>query len=339
MDTSISLKGRSFLTLKDYSTEEILYLLQLSTELKAKKKGQAFDVALKGKLLKKKNIVLIFDKTSTRTRCSFEVAAFDEGAQVTFLTNSQMGKKESVEDTAKVLGRMYDGIQYRGFSPEVIREISLHSQVPVWNGLTDDDHPTQVLADVLTAMEHTGKSPDKLKFAYIGDGRNNVSNALMIGAAKLGMEYRIAAPKELFPSEELVASLQDDVKKSGAKLSFTTDVKEAVKGVDVIYTDIWVSMGEEDQTDKRIALLKDYQVTMDLLKASGNKKVIFEHCLPSFHDLNTSVAQQIHKTHGLVELEVTDEVFRSKHSVVFDEAENRMHTIKAVMVATLSDKL
>lgn len=267
------------------------------------------------------------------------MAAFDEGAQVTFLTNSQMGKKESIEDTAKVLGRLYDGIQYRGFSPAVIREIAQHSQVPVWNGLTDDDHPTQVLADVLTAMEHTGKDPNQLKFAYIGDGRNNVSNALMIGAAKLGMEYRIAAPKELFPDESLVASLAEDAKLSGAKIVVTTDPNEAVKGVDVIYTDVWVSMGEEDQTEKRVKLLKEYQVTMDLLKASSNPEVLFEHCLPSFHDLNTSVAQQIHEQFGLRELEVTDEVFRSSHSVVFDEAENRMHTIKAVMVATLTDLL
>ncbi|MBZ4673759.1 MAG: Ornithine carbamoyltransferase [Spirochaeta sp.] len=333
----IPMKGRSFLTLKDYTGQEILDLLQLSADLKAKKKGNTYPRKLQGKLLEGKNIVLIFDKSSTRTRCSFEVAAFDEGACVTFLTNSQMGKKESIEDTAKVLGRMYDGIQYRGFSPEVIRDIALYSNVPVWNGLTDDDHPTQVLADVLTAMEHTHKAPKDLKFAYIGDGRNNVSNALMIGAAKLGMEYRIAAPKELFPSQQLLDELSPVAKESGAKLWATTDPVEAVQGVDVIYTDVWVSMGEEDQTAARIELLKDYQVTMDLLEASGNEQVLFEHCLPSFHDLNTSVAQQIHEQFGLRELEVTDEVFRSKHSVVFDEAENRMHTIKAVMVATLAD--
>ncbi|MXI87181.1 ornithine carbamoyltransferase [Sphaerochaeta halotolerans] len=333
----ISMKGRSFLTLKDYSGQEILDLLQLSADLKAKKQGKHYPERLQGKLLAGKNIVLIFDKSSTRTRCSFEVAAFDEGACVTFLTNSQMGKKESIEDTAKVLGSMYDGIQYRGFSPQVIRDIARYSNVPVWNGLTDDDHPTQVLADVLTAMEHTKKAPKDLKFAYIGDGRNNVSNALMIGAAKLGMEYRIAAPKELFPSQELLEELAPVAKESGAKLWATTDPLKAVQGVDVIYTDVWVSMGEEDQTASRISLLKDYQVTMDLLKASGNEQVLFEHCLPSFHDLNTSVAQQIHEQFGLTEMEVTDEVFRSRHSVVFDEAENRMHTIKAVMVATLAD--
>ena len=334
-----SLKGRSFLTLKDYSGEEIMRLLELSLQLKAKKKNHQYPSSLKGKLLDGKNIVLIFDKSSTRTRCSFEVAAFDEGAQVTFLTNSQMGKKESIEDTAKVLGRLYDGIQYRGFSFDVIKALAQYSGVPVWNGLTDDDHPTQVLADVMTAMEHTKKNPKDLKFAYIGDGRNNVSNALMIGAAKLGMEYRIASPKELFPSQQLLDELSADAAISGAKISVTTDPYEAVKGVDVIYTDVWVSMGEEDQTAKRIELLKDYQVTMDLLKASGNDAILFEHCLPSFHDLNTSVAEQIHAQYGLVELEVTDEVFRSKHSVVFDEAENRMHTIKAVMVATLTDSL
>lgn len=339
MKTGITLKGRSFLTLKDYTTEEIHYLLDLAQELKAKKKQAPYSAKLEGALLEGKNIVLIFDKTSTRTRCSFEVAAFDEGACVTFLTNSQMGKKESIEDTAKVLGRMYDGIEYRGFAMRVIKDLALHSGVPVWNGLTDDDHPTQVLADFLTAMEHTGKPLDKMKMAYIGDGRNNVSNALMIGAAKVGMQYSIAAPLELFPSEELLAELAPVAKASGSVITTTTDPYEAVKGADVIYTDIWVSMGEEDQTARRIALLKDYQVTMDLLRASGNEKVLFEHCLPSFHDLNTTVARQIHSEYGLTELEVTDEVFRSKHSVVFDEAENRMHTIKAVMVATMSDKL
>ncbi|MGH0052892.1 MAG: ornithine carbamoyltransferase, partial [Sphaerochaetaceae bacterium] len=286
----IPMKGRSFLTLKDFTREEIVDLLHLSAALKAKKQGLQYPEALQGKLLAGKNIVLIFDKSSTRTRCSFEVAAFDEGACVTFLTNSQMGKKESIEDTAKVLGRMYDGIQYRGFSPQVVRDIAHYSCVPVWNGLTDDDHPTQVLADVLTAMEHTQKEPQDLKFAYIGDGRNNVSNALMIGAAKLGMEYRIASPKELFPSQDLLDELAPIAKESGAKLMVSTDPIEAVKDVDVIYTDVWVSMGEEDQTEARISLLKEYQVTMELLNASGNDQVIFEHCLPSFHDLNTSVA-------------------------------------------------
>jgi ornithine carbamoyltransferase len=337
MEQQVSLKGRSFLTLKDYSREEILYLLDLAQELKAKKKNQGHSKKVDGQLLGGKNIVLIFDKTSTRTRCSFEVAAFDEGAHVTFLTNSQMGKKESIEDTAKVLGRMYDGIEYRGFSMQLVKDIATFSGVPVWNGLTDDDHPTQVLADFLTAMEHTGKPLNQMKMAYIGDGRNNVSNALMIGAAKVGMDYSIGTPSELSPSIDLLDSLLTIAKENGSSITVTSDPYEAVKGADVIYTDIWVSMGEEDQTEKRIALLKDYQVTMDLLKASGNEKVLFEHCLPSFHDLHTTVAKQIHEQYGLKELEVTDEVFRSSHSVVFDEAENRMHTIKAVMVATMSD--
>jgi ornithine carbamoyltransferase len=339
MNTGITLKGRSFLTLKDFTAEEIHYLLDLARELKAKKKKKPFTKNLEGALLEGKNIVLIFDKTSTRTRCSFEVAAFDEGACVTFLTNSQMGKKESIEDTAQVLGRMYDGIEYRGFAMQIVKDLALYSGVPVWNGLTDDDHPTQVLADFLTAMEHTGKPLNKMKMAYIGDGRNNVSNALMIGAAKVGMHYSIGAPLALFPSEDLIAELAPVAKETGSVISTTTDPYEAVKGADIIYTDIWVSMGEEDQTASRIALLKDYQVTMDLLRASGNEKVLFEHCLPSFHDLNTTVAKQIYEQYGLTELEVTDEVFRSSHSVVFDEAENRMHTIKAVMVATMSDKL
>ncbi len=339
MNTGTLLKGRSFLTLKDYTTEEIHYLLDLAKELKAKKYKKQYSKDLEGGLLEGKNIVLIFDKTSTRTRCAFEVAAFDEGASVTFLTNSQMGKKESIEDTAQVLGRMYDGIEYRGFAMQIVKDLAQYSGVPVWNGLTDDDHPTQVLADFLTAMEHTGKPLDKMKMAYIGDGRNNVSNALMIGAAKVGMHYSIGSPKELFPAESLVDELSLAAQASGSVISMHTDPYEAVKGADIIYTDIWVSMGEEDQTEGRIALLKDYQVTMDLLRASGNEKVLFEHCLPSFHDLNTTVARQIHSQYGLTELEVTDEVFRSKHSVVFDEAENRMHTIKAVMVATMSDKL
>ncbi len=339
MNTGTLLKGRSFLTLKDYTTEEIHYLLDLAKELKAKKYKKKYSKDLEGALLEGKNIVLIFDKSSTRTRCSFEVAAFDEGASVTFLTNSQMGKKESIEDTAQVLGRLYDGIEYRGFAMQIVKDLAQYSGVPVWNGLTDDDHPTQVLADFLTAMEHTGKPLDKMKMAYIGDGRNNVSNALMIGAAKVGMHYSIGSPKELFPAESLVDELSLAAKASGSVISMHTDPYEAVKGADIIYTDIWVSMGEEDQTASRIALLRDYQVTMDLLRASGNEKVLFEHCLPSFHDLHTSIARDIHAQYGLTELEVTDEVFRSKHSVVFDEAENRMHTIKAVMVATMSDKL
>ncbi len=331
----VNLKGKSFLTLKDFSKEEILYLLDLSKQLKADKKAGVIKTS--NGALAGKNIVLIFDKSSTRTRCSFEVAAYDEGAHVTFLTNSQMGKKESIEDTAKVLGRMYDGIQYRGFSQKLVEDLRDYSGVPVWNGLTDDDHPTQVLADFLTAMEHVDKPLDQMKLAYIGDGRNNVANALMIGCAKVGMDYSVGSPKPLFPSQKLLDELAPVAKESGCTISITTDPYEAVKGADIIYTDIWVSMGEEDQMAQRIALLKPYQVTMDLLKASGNESVVFEHCLPSFHDLETTVAKSVKEQYGLDEMEVTDEVFRSSHSVVFDEAENRMHTIKAVMVATLGN--
>ncbi|NLZ77258.1 MAG: ornithine carbamoyltransferase [Spirochaetales bacterium] len=316
------LKGRSYLTLRDYTEEEILHLLSLARDLRAKKRGSPYPAHLKGKLLEGRNIVLLFDKASTRTRCSFEVAAFDEGASVTYLTNSQMGKKESIEDTAKVLGRLYDSIEYRGFEQSIVEELARHSGVPVYNGLTDDDHPTQVLADVLTAVDHTGKQPRDLVFTYVGDGRNNVSNALAIGARQLGMEYRVAAPKALQPLDS-------------EHVKVFEDPYEAVKGCDVIYTDVWVSMGEEAKMRERIGLLKEYQVTMDLLKASQNPGVLFEHCLPAFHDLETTIGMEVYEEFGLTAMEVTDEVFRSSRSVVFDQAENRMHTIKAIMVATL----
>lgn len=329
-----SLKGRSFLSLKDYTKEEILYMIDLAAKLKAKKKkGKT------GNLLKGKNIVLIFDKTSTRTRCSFEVATLDEGGHATYLTNSQMGKKESIEDTAKVLGRLYDGIEYRGFDMKVCEALRDYSGVPVFNGLTDDDHPTQILADFLTAREHLNKPLDQMKMAYIGDGRNNMALALMTGAAKVGMDFAIGTPKELFPKEDFMALMDSFAKESGSELTVTTDPYEAVEGADIIYTDVWVSMGEEDQMEKRIKLLRDYQVTMDLLKATGKKDTIFEHCLPSFHDLETVVSRDVAEKYGKKyklesgEMEVTDEVFRSKASVVFDEAENRMHTIKAVLVS------
>lgn len=335
----MNLKGKSFLTLLDYTKEEIEYLLSLSFALKAKKKGLSHVKEVDGKLLEGKNIVLLFDKTSTRTRCSFEVAAYDEGASVTFLTNSQMGKKESLEDTANVLGRLYDGIEYRGYEQKTVEDLAKYSGVPVWNGLTDIDHPTQFLADMMTAMEHTGKKSEELKFAYIGDGRNNVANALMIGCSILGASYSVATPESLNPDVELLEKCKKSAEKSGGSIFITSDPMEAVKGADVIYTDIWCSMGEEDKMAERINLLKPYQVTMDLLKASGNKDVLFEHCLPSFHDLETTIGKEVYQKFGLKEMEVTDEVFRSSHSVVFDEAENRMHTIKAVMVATLSDKL
>lgn len=335
----MNLKGRSFLTLKDYSKDEILYLIDLAKELKKKKNTQPCDPGVMGRLLSGKNIVLIFDKTSTRTRCSFEVAAFDEGAGVTFLTNSQMGKKESLEDTAKVLGRLYDGIEYRGFVHSVVEDLARYSGVPVFNGLTDDDHPTQVLADFLTAGEHIDKKLDEMKLCFIGDGRNNVANALFIGATKIGMDFAIAAPESLFPSSGLVETCKAFATESGSSITITDDINEAVKGADIIYTDIWCSMGEEDKMAERIRLLKPYQVTKEVMEATGNPSCIFEHCLPSFHDLNTTTAQMVYEKFGLREMEVTDEVFRSPQSVVFDEAENRMHTIKAVLVSHLSSSL
>lgn len=325
----VNLRGRHFLTLKDFSTNEIQYLLDLSKDLKAKKR-----MGIKNNLLEGKNIVLIFEKASTRTRTSFEVAAFDEGANVTFLTNSQMGKKESVEDTAKVLGRMYDGIEFRGFSQKTVEELAEFSGVPVWNGLTDLDHPTQILADFLTVMENTNKPLNKIKFCYVGDARNNMGNALMIGAAKMGMHFVAIAPKELFPEESLVSEMKKVAEETGAVIELSDDIN-SVKNADVIYTDVWVSMGEEAKYEERINLLKDYQVNMEMIKKTENPDVIFLHCLPSFHDTNTEVGKEIYKKYGLKEMEVTDEVFRSKYSKVFDEAENRMHTIKAVMVATL----
>ncbi len=331
---AISLKGRSLLTLKDFSKEEIEYLLNLSMELKLKKQN-----GIKGGLLKGKNIVLLFEKTSTRTRCAFEVAAFDEGGCSTFLTNSQMGDKESLEDTAKVLGRFYDGIEFRGFSQETVEDLAKYSGVPVWNGLTDLYHPTQYLADALTILENVDKPVNEIKVVYVGDARNNVSNSLLIGSAKLGMNFSAVAPKSLQPSEDLVNEMKEVAKESGSIITITDDIEAGVKDADVIYTDIWVSMGEEDKYEERINLLKDYQVNMDMLRKTGNEDVIFLHCLPAFHDLNTRVAKGVYEKYGLKEMEVTDEVFRSKHSKVFDEAENRMHTIKAVMCATMVDMI
>ena len=325
----VNLKGRNFLTLRDFTPEEIRYMLDLSHELKTKKR-----LGIRNKLLEGKNIVLLFDKTSTRTRCAFEVAAYDEGAQVTFLSNSQMGKKESLEDTAKVLGRFYDGIEYRGFKQEVVELLAKHAGVPVWNGLTDMYHPTQILADFMTIEEHVHKPINKVKLVYVGDARNNMGNSLMIGAAKMGMEFVGIAPKSLFPDEKLVEAMNEVAKETGARISFSEHIDD-VKGADTIYTDVWVSMGEEAQFEERIKLLTPYRVTMDMLAKTGNPEVIFLHCLPSFHDLETSVGKDIYEKFGIKEMEVTDEVFRSKHSKVFDEAENRMHTIKAVMVATI----
>ena len=324
----VNLKGRSLLTLKDFTPDEIRYLLNLAADLKAKKRA-----GIRGDLLAGKNIVLLFEKTSTRTRCALEVAAYDEGANVTFLSNSQMGKKESLEDTAKVLGRFYDGIEFRGFKQETVELLAKHAGVPVWNGLTDLYHPTQVLADCLTIMENIAKPLNKVKLVYVGDARNNMGNSLMIISAKLGMHFVGIAPKALFPEEGLVNEMRELAKVTGAKIEFSEDIA-AVDGADAIYTDVWVSMGEEAQFEERIKLLTPYRVTMDMMKMTHNPDCIFLHCLPSFHDLETSVGREIYEKYGVAEQEVTDEVFRCPQSKVFDEAENRMHTIKAVMVAT-----
>jgi len=330
----VNLKGRSFLTLKDFSTEEIRYMLDLARDLKNKKRA-----GVKGDLLHRKNIVLIFDKASTRTRCAFETACWDEGGNATFLTNSQMGKKESVEDTAKVLGRMYDGIQYRGFSQKLVEDLAKYSGVPVWNGLTDEDHPTQILADFQTIEENVDKPLNKCKLVYCGDARNNMGNALMIGSAKMGMHFVALAPKELWPNEKLSAEMKAVAEQTGGKIEFFSieQADQALKGADALYTDVWVSMGEEAKFEERIKQLERYRVTMDFIKKTGNPDCIFLHCLPAFHDTETEVGKDILKKHGLKEMEVADEVFRSRHSKVFDEAENRLHTIKAVMVATIGD--
>lgn len=328
----MDLRGRSFLTLLDYSPEEIRYLLDLSRQVKREKRERVFPMRLKNR-----NVVLLFDKTSTRTRCAFEVAALDEGAHVTFLSNSQMGKKESLEDTAKVLGRYYDGIEYRGFSQTLVEDLARFSGVPVWNGLTDSDHPTQVLADLMTMEEHMIKPLKGAKLVYVGDARNNMGNSLMIGCAKMGVHFTAIAPKALWPEEELTAKMRALGKTTGSKIEFSESL-DAAKGADAVYTDVWVSMGEEAHFAERIALLEPYRVTMDVMKKTGNPDVLFLHCLPSFHDLETGVGKEVFEKYGLKEMEVSDEVFRSRHSVVFDEAENRMHTIKAVMVATLGDR-
>ncbi|MCM1992005.1 ornithine carbamoyltransferase [Oceanirhabdus seepicola] len=328
-----NLRNRHFLTLLDFSQKEINFFLDLARDLKRAKYTGTEQQKLKGK-----NIALIFEKASTRTRCAFEVAAYDQGAHVTYLgpSGSQIGKKESTADTARVLGRMFDGIEYRGFGQEIVESLAKHSGVPVWNGLTNEAHPTQILADFLTIQEHTDKPLNKVIFTYAGDGRNNMANSLMIGAAKMGMDFRIVAPKELFPEEALVAQCKEIAEKSGAKITITEDVQEGVKGADFIYTDVWVSMGEPDEVwAKRINMLKPYQVNKEMMDMTGNSNVKFMHCLPAFHDLDTIVGREIHEKFGLDSMEVTDEVFESEASIVFDEAENRMHTIKAVMVATL----
>ena len=327
------IKGKSFLKLLDFTAEELQYLLDLAKKLKEDKKNKTEKKKLTGK-----NIALIFEKTSTRTRCAFEVAAYDQGANVTYIgpSTSQMNDKESVEDTAKVLGRFYDGIEYRGYGQNLVEALAEHSGVPVWNGLTTEFHPTQVLADFLTILEKKGTLKG-IKFAYLGDGKNNMASSLMIGAAKFGMDFTIAAPKEYFPDKELAEAALKLAEENGGRVSFTDDRIGGVKDADVIYTDVWVSMGESyDVWEERINRLSYYQVNSDLVKHAKDD-YLFMHCLPAFHDLNTKVAKEIEKKYGIKEMEVTDEVFRSKNSVVFDEAENRMHTIKAVMVATLGD--
>ncbi len=328
---AVNLKGRSFLTLKDFSPLEIRYLLDLSADLKAKKR-----MGIRGTALERKNIVLIFDKTSTRTRCAFETAAFEEGAHVTYLTNSQLQVKESIEDTAKVLGRYYDGIEYRGFSQETVELLAKFSGVPVWNGLTDIDHPTQVLADFLTINEHlNNKRLSEIKFVFVGDTRNNMAYALMYGAAKMGMHFVALGPKALSPDTSIINEMNEYGKNTGAKIEFTDNVNTAVQNADVIYTDVWVSMGEKVDYSERVSLLTPYRVTMDMIEKTKKSETLFMHCLPAFHDFKTDAAKNMKEQHNLDIREVTDEVFRSRHSVVFDQAENRMHTIKAVMVATI----
>lgn len=327
----MNLKGRNFLTLKDFTPEEITYMIDLAADLKAKKKVGELHEYYRGK-----NIALIFEKTSTRTRCSFEAAAHDLGMGSTYLdpTGSQIGKKESIADTARVLGRMYEGIEYRGFGQDIVEELAKHAGVPVWNGLTNEYHPTQMLADMLTIREHFGKLKG-LKLVYMGDARYNMGNSLMIACAKLGLDFVACTTEDYFPNEELVEECRVYAKESGSEITLTSDVKEGTKGADVIYTDVWVSMGEPDEVwEKRIRELTPYKVTKEVME-NAKPEAIFLHCLPAFHDLGTKVGREIGERFGITDMEVTDEVFESEQSKVFDEAENRMHTIKAVMDATL----
>ena len=327
----MDLKGRNFLTLKDFTKEEIEYFINLAADYKEKKKqGVAVDT------LKGKNVALIFEKTSTRTRCSFEVAAHDLGMGTTYLDpkGSQIGKKESIRDTARVLGRIYDGIEYRGFGQEIVEELAKYAGVPVWNGLTNEYHPTQMLADLLTIREHLGRV-EGVKLVYMGDARYNMGNSLMFLCANMGMNFVACAPKKYFPNEALVKECEAFAKESGATITLTEDVKEGTKGADVIYTDVWVSMGEPDEVwEERIKELSPYKVTKEVMENAGSQ-AIFLHCLPAFHDLETTIGKEMGERFGIKDMEVTDEVFESEQSVVFDEAENRMHTIKAVMAATL----
>ena len=330
-----NLRNRSFLKLLDFTPKEIQYLLDLARDLKRAKYAGTEQPRMKGK-----NIALIFEKTSTRTRCAFEVAAYDQGAHVTYLgpSGSQIGIKESMKDTARVLGRMFDGIEYRGFAQTTVEQLAEFSGVPVWNGLTNEFHPTQVLADFLTMSEHVDKPLNQVSYAYLGDARFNMGNSLMVGGCKMGMDVRIVAPKSLWPNPELVETCRKIAAETGAKLTLTDDVDAGVKGCDFLYTDIWVSMGEPDEVWKeRINLLMPYQVNAKMMARTGNPKCKFMHCLPSYHNLETQAGRDVHKKFGLDGIEVTEDVFESENSIVFDEAENRMHTIKAVMVATLGD--
>ena len=330
---AFNLKNRSFLKLLDYTPGEINFLLDLSVALKKAKNTGTEIQKLKGK-----NIALIFEKTSTRTRCAFEVAALDQGAGVTYLgpSGTQIGHKESMKDTARVLGRMYDGIEYRGYGQDIVEELAEYAGVPVWNGLTTEFHPTQILADFMTMMEHSDKPLNQMKFCYLGDARNNMGNSLMVGAAKMGMDFRAAAPASVQPDGELVMKCREIAAETGAKITITEDVAKAVRDVDFLYTDVWVSMGEAPEVwDERIKLLQPYQVNQRVLDLTANPDVKFLHCLPAFHNRETKMGEEIYQKFGLDGLEVTEDVFESKHSIVFDEAENRLHTIKAVMVATL----
>ena len=329
----LDLHNRSFLTLQDYTREEIVHLVELGKALKAAKYGGYEKRQLVGK-----NIALIFEKTSTRTRCAFEVAAYDQGAHVTYLgpTGSQIGHKESMKDTARVLGRMYDGIEYRGFGQERVEDLARYSGVPVWNGLTDEFHPTQILGDILTMAEHNEKELDGFVICYLGDTRNNVANSLMVGGAKLGMDVRLAGPRSLWPDPQLVERCQGWAAEGGGRITTTESVEEGVEGADFLYTDVWLSMGEpEEKWGKRIELLRPYQINAGVLERTGKGGVKCLHCLPAFHNRETTIGEKIYQEYGLDGMEMTEDVFESRHSIVFEQAENRMHTIKAVMVATL----
>ncbi len=332
---AFNLRHRNFLKLLDFTPKEIQFLLTLAADLKRAKYAGTEQKQLQGK-----NIALIFEKASTRTRCAFEVAAFDQGAQVTYIgpSGSQIGHKESMKDTARVLGRMYDGIQYRGYGQAIVEELGQYAGVPVWNGLTDEFHPTQILADFLTMQEYAhGKALQQIRFAYLGDARNNMGNSLMVGAAKMGMDIRLVAPKAFWPDPQLVNTCQTIAQQTGASITLTEEISAGVKDCDFLYTDVWVSMGEEQQAwDQRVAIMKPYQVNMAVIQATGNPQVKFMHCLPAFHNDQTTVGKQVAEQYGMQGLEVTEEVFESEHSIVFEQAENRLHTIKAVIVATLA---